>query len=252
MGLSMDSGLIVRWLKNSGDIIRPGELLLEVESDKSIVEVEAVEAGTLHILLGPDDGQIPVGAVIAYLLTEGEQAPATAGSQPAAEAEIAAPAAVEIASETFPIQTSTRLHGKRPPSSPAARRLAGELSLDWTTAAPSGLRGQIKTRDILMLQSRIAEAAVVQPSASPEGKAIQITPVARRMAEATGVDLDGLASKHPGKRLERADVEQELKKAVEVAGQPAVQRAVESPGKDGGVETVEAGKRFTGVFRRGR
>jgi len=242
MGLSMDSGQIVRWLKNNGDIIRPSELLLEVESDKSIVEVEAVEAGTLHILLGPDDGQIPVGAVIAYLLTEGEQAPATAGSQPAAEAEIAAPVVVESASEPFLAQASTRLPGKRPPSSPAARRLAHELGLDWTTAAPSGLRGQIKTRDILMLQSRIAEAAVVQPPASPEGKAIQITPVARRMAEATGVDLDGLASKHPGKRLERADVEQELKKAVEVAGQPAVQRAVESPGKDGGVETAEACK----------
>ena len=248
MGLSMDSGLIVRWLKNSGDMIRPGELLLEVESDKSIVEVEAVEAGTLHILLGPDDGQIPVGAVIAYLLAEGELVPATeAGSKPGAEAEIAAPAAVEIASETFPTQASTRLPGKRPPSSPAARRLARELGLDWTTAAPSGLRGQIKARDILMLQSSIGEVVAVQPLASPEGKAIQITPVARRMAEATGVDLDGLASKHPGKRLERADVEQELKKAVEVAGKPAVQRAVQPSGKDGGVETVEAGK---ALYRR--
>ena len=72
LGLSMDSGLIVEWLKHNGDRVKPGDLLLTVESDKSTVEVEAVEAGTLQIMRGPDDGAIDVGEVIALLMTEGE------------------------------------------------------------------------------------------------------------------------------------------------------------------------------------
>ncbi|MGW8318792.1 MAG: biotin/lipoyl-containing protein [Candidatus Promineifilaceae bacterium] len=61
LGLSMDSGQIVEWLKESGDQVKPGDLLLTVESDKSTVDVEAVEAGILHILRGPEDGEIHVG-----------------------------------------------------------------------------------------------------------------------------------------------------------------------------------------------
>ena len=75
LGLSMDSGQIIQWLKQSGDNVKAGELLLEVESDKSTVEVESVESGVLHIMLEPEDGDIPVGKVIAYLLAEGEQPP---------------------------------------------------------------------------------------------------------------------------------------------------------------------------------
>jgi pyruvate dehydrogenase E2 component (dihydrolipoamide acetyltransferase) len=75
LGLSMDSGQIIQWLKQSGDNVKAGELLLEVESDKSTVEVESVESGILHIVLEPEDGDIPVGKVIAYLLAEGEQPP---------------------------------------------------------------------------------------------------------------------------------------------------------------------------------
>ena len=57
MGLSMDSGTIIGWLKRSGDQIQVGDILFEVESDKATVEVEAVESGELQVVLGPDDGE---------------------------------------------------------------------------------------------------------------------------------------------------------------------------------------------------
>jgi pyruvate/2-oxoglutarate dehydrogenase complex dihydrolipoamide acyltransferase (E2) component len=79
LSLSMDKGQIVHWLKQTGDKINAGDILLEVESDKATVEVETVESGFLQIVLGPADGEIPVGAVIAYTLAEGES-PVTVSS----------------------------------------------------------------------------------------------------------------------------------------------------------------------------
>ena len=241
MGLSMDSGQIVRWLKNTGDRVHPGELLLEVESDKSIVEVEAIEEGVLHILLGPEEGQIPVGSVIAYMLAEGERAPTTrmsAGERPEPVMEVSA--AAEATPAVHPADEVKRLPGRRAPSSPAARRLARELGVDWSMAAPSGLRGQIKQRDIQMLKHSIEQATASIPPPTIDAKVIQITPVARRLAEATGVDLDGLASRHPGKRLERSDIEQELKQAVQRAVGPG-------GGKDAGTETIPGSRTAMGT-----
>jgi pyruvate/2-oxoglutarate dehydrogenase complex dihydrolipoamide acyltransferase (E2) component len=86
------------------------------------------------------------------------------------------------------------------------------------------LRGQIREQDVIALAERLASA---QPApAVPE---ISVTPVARRLAEATGVDLATLARAHPGKRLEREDVEQALRQATAgiaqapVMPQPAAQ-----------------------------
>ena len=208
LGLSMDSGQIIEWLKKPGDKVQAGDLLLVVESDKSAVEVESVESGTLHILLGPDDGPVPVGNVIAFLTADGEQPPVPGrpikdGKQPIEE-NIQASQPVRKADLTGDGQ---HLERKRLPSTPAARRRAEELGIDWRMAKPSGLRGQIRERDVLALAARKDEAV-----ASPE--LVQISPVARRLAESTGFDIATLAGQHPGKRLERADVEEAIRDAL--------------------------------------
>ena len=225
MGLSMDTGQIVKWLKKPGEMVRPGELLLEVESDKSIVEVEAIESGILHIDRGPEDGQIPVGEVIAYLLAEGERPP-TKDNQAGEPDELITETSAMLAENPVVNQTGSNgerhwLHPERPPSSPAARRLAKELELDWRIATPSGARGQIKERDIFELKNRTKVSAQIELAAQPakepgsvsyaEPFELQITPVACRMADATGVDIGELARQYPGKRLERSDIEQALK-----------------------------------------
>lgn len=226
LGLSMDAGQIIQWLKKSGDLVRQGEILLEVESDKSVVEVEAAANGRLQILLGPEAGPVKVGEVIGYLLAEGQTL--TDSAPPAAAVGQAAPAAqepvrpapvLETAMPAVPPQGMRRL-----PSTPAARRRAAELGVDWRLATPSGLRGQIREQDVIALAEKLAAAQPVP--ASPE---ISVTPVARRLAEATGVDLAALARAHPGKRLEREDVEQALRQAtagvaqVSAIPQPAAQ-----------------------------
>ena len=198
----MDSGLIVRWLMHPGDRVHKGDLILEVESDKSIVEVEAIEEGFLHILEGPDSGEIPVGKVIAYLLSEGERSPNEEILPVSTSGYDVAPGSPQNSKSSLPVsevQTVSWPRRDRPPSSPAARRRARELGIDWRQAIPTGLRGQIKERDVI--------AHTAQADSVPVPDKTQITPVARRMAESLGLDLAELARLHPGTRLERSDIE---------------------------------------------
>jgi pyruvate dehydrogenase E2 component (dihydrolipoamide acetyltransferase) len=209
LSLSMDQGQIVRWLKHSGDRINAGDILLEVESDKATIEVEAVESGLLQIVLGPESGDIAVGTVIAYLLAENERQPGTPLRHPPEREQ--APASPATAGPTpqapSPLPTMRRL-----PSSPAARRVAAELKLDWQRAAGSGRGGRIRERDVL----RLAQAMAQKSSAIPAGAdAVQLTPLARRTAEHFGLDEDLLAQLAPGKtRFEREDVEAALRQLV--------------------------------------
>jgi pyruvate dehydrogenase E2 component (dihydrolipoamide acetyltransferase) len=173
-----------------------------VESDKSVVEVEAIESGTLHIVLGPEAGDIPVGEVIAYLLAEGEAPPAGGGR--AAEPKAIAVAAADGSGP----RPAVELRPNRPPSSPAARRRAGELGVDWRMAVGTGPEGRIKERDVI----RLAESATAPVSVAAEK--VEISPLARQLAEAVGLDVGELARSHPGKRLERADVEQAIRQAI--------------------------------------
>lgn len=232
LGLSMDSGLIVEWLKQPGELVKPGDLLLVVESDKSAVEVEAVETGRLQITCRAEDGPIPVGAVIAYLLEEGE-APMGA---PAAAAAAELPASAPEGSRTVGQRQSASgyAQNERPPSSPAARRRAAELGLDWRSAVPSGLRGQIKERDILALAARTEDAAAPSLPSVASGDDFAFTPVARRMAEAYGLDLGELARRNPGKRLDRLDIEDAVRMAVRSSAPTQLPSAAPADGAAGG------------------
>jgi pyruvate dehydrogenase E2 component (dihydrolipoamide acetyltransferase) len=216
LGLSMDSGQIITWLKKDGDQIKPGDLLLEVESDKSTVEVEAVESGILHIIRGPDDGSIAVGVVIAYLLTEGEQPPEIEAGETAKPIETPSPLPQSDApgeSKAVPQQTN----GRRLPSTPAARRRAKELGVDWRLATPTGPGNAVRERDVILLASTLEE-----PS-RPPAPAIQRAPLAQRLAEATGVNLVDLARRYPDRRIERQDVEAYIRERLQMAasGTPA-------------------------------
>ncbi len=227
LGLSMDSGEIIRWLKQPGEFVKARDLLLEVESDKSTVEVEAVVDGFLYVVRGPGDGPIPVGEVIGYLLAEGEQPPT--GAAPAAEPTPATAPAVEIA--PAPAGDGWPRPG-RPPSSPAARRRAADLGVDWRQAVGTGRAGRIKERDVIALAAQQPAAAPPAPTAAPE---VHISPVARRMAESAGLDVEALARQHPGRRLERADVEAAIRQAVTAppaAGAAPPISTIPAPGSD--------------------
>src|SRR5436305_12299675 len=75
LGMAQETGKVLRWLKGDGDAVAKGEPLLEVETDKVTVEIEAPAGGTLAAVTAPEGAEVPVGTVIALVLAAGEVAP---------------------------------------------------------------------------------------------------------------------------------------------------------------------------------
>src|SRR5438067_11729035 len=74
LGMAQDTGRVLRWLRREGELVAKGEPLLEVETDKVTVEIEAPADGTLGGVRVPEGAEVPVGTVIAVVLAAGEVA----------------------------------------------------------------------------------------------------------------------------------------------------------------------------------
>jgi pyruvate dehydrogenase E2 component (dihydrolipoamide acetyltransferase) len=140
--MAQDSGKLVSWLKQEGESVRKGEMLLEVETDKAVVEVEAAADGILAGISAKPGDVVHVGHTIAWLVQPGESVPATAApavsatSRPVASATAVAPAV------SSPARSLARI-------SPKARRLAQEKGVDISRLTGSGPGGEILADDIL-------------------------------------------------------------------------------------------------------
>jgi pyruvate dehydrogenase E2 component (dihydrolipoamide acetyltransferase) len=211
LGWTMETGTFAEWLKRDGETVQTGDVLFTVETDKVAQEVEALDSGILRIPPGgaSSGAELPVGAVLAYLVQPGEPAPF--------EGQLPAPVSTASATQGPVARPSIDATGWRadgrnaPAASPRARRVAGELGIDWTTLSGSGRTGRIVERDV-----RAAQAVAARS---------RVTPVARRVAQQNGVDVDELAAQRPGRRITRADVEsaqpvETAGEAEERAGQP--------------------------------
>ncbi|NYD50894.1 pyruvate dehydrogenase E2 component (dihydrolipoamide acetyltransferase) [Actinomadura luteofluorescens] len=156
---TMEEGVISSWQKQPGDEVAVGDVIVDIETDKAVMEYEAYEAGVLEKILVGEGETAAIGAPIAVIAPAGgarpEPAPA-AESRPAAEPEAAAepePAA-EAAAEPAPVATAAppqaggRPAASRPPSSPLARRLARDHGIDLTALSGSGPGGRIVRADI--------------------------------------------------------------------------------------------------------
>jgi NAD(P)-dependent dehydrogenase (short-subunit alcohol dehydrogenase family) len=146
LGWSMEEGTFVRWLKADGDFVRAGEPLFELEGDKAIQEVEALDSGTLCIApdAPPPQGAVLVGALIGYLLGEGEEMPKATSRNP----HVAARASEEATSIRHVSESSTGKaagHG----ASPRARRTAKQHGVDLSGVEGTGRGGRIRERDVL-------------------------------------------------------------------------------------------------------
>jgi pyruvate dehydrogenase E2 component (dihydrolipoamide acetyltransferase) len=156
IGLVMENARLVRWLKNVGDVVQQGEPLLELETEKSVVEVESTETGRLVELLMRADQEAHVGDQIAWLESASQDgatpasAPATTRSDttPAAARPGPAPAAPPTDARLPPSRPAARGQRPRVRSSPVARRLAAENDLDLSGIAGTGPRGRIQLSDV--------------------------------------------------------------------------------------------------------
>jgi pyruvate dehydrogenase E2 component (dihydrolipoamide acetyltransferase) len=181
--MAQETGKIVSWIKKEGDTIRKGEPLLEVETDKAVVEIEASADGVLRGVKAQAGDVVPVGATIAWLLAPGEAVPAETGA--------AAPAARTMTEQARPSAAPAPTPAaSRPPAAPAsgdiqispkARRLAKELGVDISTVRGSGPDGTITSDDITAAAN--ARTAAPAAAAAPAGAALST--IARLMAERT-------------------------------------------------------------------
>ncbi len=197
--MAQETGKLVSWKKKEGEQVKKGEMLLEVETDKAVVEIEAGGDGVLSGVTAKVGDVVPVGQTIAWLLKPGEAVP-TGGAQaqsgrkmesaPAASAAAAAPAAPEPAS----------VAGAK--ISPKARRLAREHGVDIAKLKGSGPGGEILADDILKAAQAasgpapvpstpaptpvpVAARPATPPPAAPSGPADAVSSIGRIMAERT-------------------------------------------------------------------
>jgi len=171
----MTEGNIVRWAKKEGDPVKQGEVLLEVETDKAVVEVEAQHDGVLgKILVAEGTNGVKVDTPIALLAGKGEDPKAVAAAAPKQAASAAAaghpPAAptAAVSAAAHPVaHPVAHAPGGRVFASPLARRIAKELNVDLARVAGSGPNGRVLKADVESA-SRAGPAAPAAPAGGYE------------------------------------------------------------------------------------
>jgi pyruvate dehydrogenase E2 component (dihydrolipoamide acetyltransferase) len=185
LGLTMESGVIVEWMKQEGEPVAEGEVLFTVETDKSVMEVEAKASGVLlKILHGPGDS-VPIQQAIAYIGAPGEKVPVAE----AAVAWVASAGAGEQAAAVVP-EASSRTD--RIKASPKARKRAQGLGVRLDGIRGTGPGGRIVFADVeAALQTR-TEAAAPAPARVAAEAAPALPAAARSKRELARTALTGI------------------------------------------------------------
>ena len=158
LGFGMEEGQLLAWLKAPGDAVRKGEPLVEIEGDKTTVELEALADGVLEEQLVAAGMTVPVGSVLARIRGEGAESPAAEQTQ----APVATPPAATAAKAKTPVGAApTRSAPGRLRVPPALRRLAREHDIDLEELAASAPGGRITRK---LLEARIAAREPAQES----------------------------------------------------------------------------------------
>jgi pyruvate dehydrogenase E2 component (dihydrolipoamide acetyltransferase) len=183
--MAQETGKLVSWIKPEGATVAKGEPILEIETDKAVMEIESPAAGVLAGIKAHPGDVVPVGQIIAWIVGPGEVPPAeeTQATSGRRLSLVAAPAITPAAqtpeAQTTSSATAPETHEIR--ISPKARRLAKERGVDLSRLRGSGSDGEITTADVLA-QANAPSSAV--PVTSPATSA-PMTSIARLMAERT-------------------------------------------------------------------
>jgi pyruvate dehydrogenase E2 component (dihydrolipoamide acetyltransferase) len=194
--LAQETGKVLKWLKNPGDRVSKGEPIVEIETDKVTVEVEAPASGVLGEVSAQPGDVVPVGKTIALIFAAGET---SAGAAPVATAAAAsAPAAVK--------------------ASPLARKVAEQHGIDIAQVRTAS--GRVEKADVLAyVESRKAPAV---NGAAVTARMAAASPKARRLAAERGVDLRVVRGSGPGGAVLAAD--------IPAAAAASVPRVASAPG----------------------
>ena len=219
--MAQETGKVVHWLKRPGDAVRKGEPIVEIETDKVTVEIEAPASGVLRDVTANEGDVVPVGRTIALIVAAGEAAVAAAAAPVMPAASAAATGAIPAAPQA----------GGSPAgavkASPLARRIAEQHGVDLGRISTAS--GRIEKADVLAyVESR-------KPAAAGNGRAgrlVAASPKARRLAAERGLDLAALRGSGPGGAVLADD--------VPAAARPAATPARSAPPREAapGVGTV--------------
>jgi pyruvate dehydrogenase E2 component (dihydrolipoamide acetyltransferase) len=216
LGLTMESGKIEKWHKKEGDKVETGDILFEVMTDKVSLEVESYNSGTLRKILKTEGDEVPVTEVVAYIGSEDEEIPESAGTAAQApEAVKEEPAAPAPEKEAAPPQAEPAAAADgRIKISPLAKKIAAKNNIDISQVTGTGPRGRIVKEDIEKFVASSAPAA---------GERIKISPLARKTAKDLGIDWKAvrIPGTGPGGRIVKDDVVAFSKKAPAAAPAPS-------------------------------
>lgn len=193
LGLTVEKGTILKWLKKEGDLVSKGESLYEVEADKVTTEVESPATGVLKKILVPEGVEVPILTVVAVITEKGEELPAKYLSMEIKEAEIAKK---EVRFEfKEPEVPALHIHGEIK-AVPAARQLAREKGLPLSSIKGSGPGGTILLKDVESYQEEKVQA-------TPK---ILSTPTAKKMAEREAIPLSMVKGSGISGRIMKEDI----------------------------------------------
>ncbi|WP_374295636.1 pyruvate dehydrogenase complex dihydrolipoamide acetyltransferase [Sphingomonas sp.] len=204
---TMEEGTLAKWLVKEGDTVKSGDIMAEIETDKATMEFEAVDEGTIaKILVAEGTDNVKVGAVIAILAEEGEDA-----------SSVEAPKKAET-----PEPTDPEFKGRPDPSDP---------NKTGSEAKPAD-----RTKEDAEDHGRPADAGAARPAqggGSSSGDRVKASPLARRIAADKGLELSAIAGTGPNGRIVKADVEGAKPgaqtKTAPAASAPAAAPAAEAP-----------------------
>ena len=173
---TMEKGNLAKWLKKEGDLVKTGDVIAEIETDKATMEYEAIEDGTLAKIVIPEGtNDVPVNQLIAVLAQEGEDVKAAAAAPGAAQA---APKPSQPAAAA--IQEAKAAPAPPPPAPSMPRRDAGE-------GTRTNGRGLVAT-------------------AAPAARRVFSSPLARRLAQEAGIEIGRIQGSGPHGRVIARDV----------------------------------------------
>ena len=163
LGVAQQTGTLLKWLKAEGQSVAKGEPLMEIETDKATVEVEAAAAGVLTQVIAKAGDEVPVGQTIAFIVAPGESSPekmAPSASPSTATQKKAPQPTVKPVAQPGPVESRT----ERLLASPAAKRIAREEAIDLTTVKGSGPEGSIVAQDVLQAAKQRSPSSIAAPA----------------------------------------------------------------------------------------
>jgi Pyruvate/2-oxoglutarate dehydrogenase complex, dihydrolipoamide acyltransferase (E2) component, and related enzymes len=179
MGMGMEEGTVVEWLKQKGDPVKKGESVVSISSDKIEKDLEAPEDGVLIDIEAGEDAVVPIGHPLGYIGAEGEQI--SGSSSESAATASAASSAVAVAEKPLKTVTVEKPQASQLPEqprlrvSPAARKLAKTENIDLNKVAGTGPLGRITKADVA--------ASIENQKKQPEPQTVTAAPTESKQTE---------------------------------------------------------------------